>query len=343
MKIIDNRIFFLFLMVIGLLFFGTAGYMVLEGWPVFDAFYMKVITSSTVGFGEVRSLSQAGQLFTIVLILLSVSTLAYGLRTVAQYLLEQDYVHQWRHRQTMKKVNDLQNHFIICGMGKVGLSSARALWDSKRPFVVIEKDLNPDIVAEYPEMLFIDGDATDDAVLIEAGIGRASSILVTAGDDSINLFVVLSARSLNPDLYIITRSVTPGNDEKMRRAGADRVVSPYQIGGRYMENIAVRPYVTDFFEIATLDDGGEVWVEELVLHERSALLGKTVGEIDVRRRFGVTLVALRHHFPAFGDKSERVSTTIPDADSIFQAGDDLIVLGTREGLAELEAVACHPV
>ena len=343
MKIIDNRIFLLALMVVALLFFGTAGYMLLEGWPVFDAFYMTVITSSTVGFGEVRPLSDVGRLFTIVLILFSVSTLAYGLRTVAQHLLEQDYVHQWRHRQIMKKVNDLQDHFIICGMGKVGLSSAVALLDSKRPFVVIEKDINPDIVEEYPDMLFIDGDATDDAVLIEAGIERASSILVTAGDDSINLFVVLSARSLNPDLFIITRSVTPGNEEKMRRAGADRVVSPYQIGGRYMANIAVRPYVTDFFEIATLDDGGEVWVEELVLHERSALLGKTVGEIDVRRRFGVTLVARRHHFPADGEKPERVSTTIPDADSILQAGDDLIVLGTREGLAELEAVACHPV
>ena len=342
MKKLDNRILLLFLMIIALLLLGTVGYMLLEGWSAIDAFYMTVITSSTVGFGEVHPLSNAGRLFTIVLILLSVSTLAYGLRTVAQYLLDQDYVHQWRHRQIMRKVSELEDHFIICGMGKVGLSSAVSMLDSKRPFVVIEKDINPDIVAEYPEMLFIDGDATDDAVLIEAGIERASTVLVTAGDDSVNLFVVLSARSLNPDLFIITRSVTPGNDEKMRRAGANRVVSPYQIGGRYMANIAVRPYVTDFFEIATLDDGGEVWVEELVLHERSTLLGITVGEINVRRRFGVTLVALRHHFPAEGGNPERVSTTIPDANTVFHAGDDLIVLGTREGLAQLEAVACHP-
>ena len=299
-------------MVLALFLLGTAGYMLLEGWMLIDAAYMTIITLGTVGFAEVHPLSNIGRVFTIVLILLGASTLAYGLRTVAQFFLEQNYVHQWRQRQVMRKVSELEGHFIICGLGRVGLSTAEALRDSKRPFVVIEKDIDPAILGDYPDMFVIDGDATDDDVLIQAGIEHASSIIVTAGDDSINLFVVLSARSLNPGLFIIARSVTSGNEPKMRLAGADRVISPYRIGGRHMANIALRPHVTDFFEIATLDDGVEVWVEELVLHDNSTLLGKTVGEIDVRRRFGVTLVALRHHFPVETGKRERISTTIPD-------------------------------
>lgn len=341
MKTPDNRILLLFLMVLSVFLLGTAGYMLLEGWTLIDSAYMTIITLGTVGFGEVHPLSNIGRVFTIVLILLGVSTLAYGLRTVAQFFLEQDYVHQWRQRQVMRKVSELDGHFIICGLGRVGLSTAEALRDSKRPFVVIEKDLDPSILLEYPSMFVVDGDATDDDVLFQAGIERASSLIVTAGDDSINLFVVLSARSLNPDLFIIARSAGPGNEQKMRLAGADRVVSPYRIGGKHMANIAIRPHVTDFFEIATLDDGVEVWVEELVLHENSTLLGRTVGEIDVRRRFGVTLVALRHYFPAKDGAPERVSTTIPDANTCLQAGDELIVLGTRDGLAQLEMVACR--
>jgi len=341
MRTPDNRILLLFLMVLTVFIFGTVGYMLLEGWSLIDSAYMTIITLGTVGFGEVHPLSNLGRIFTIVLILLGVSTLAYGLRTVAQFFLEQDYIHQWRQRQIMRKVNDLEGHFIICGLGRVGLSTAEVLRDSKRPCVAIEKNIDPTISIEYPDMFVINGDATDDDVLIQAGIERAGSLIVTAGDDSINLFVVLSARSLNPDLFIIARSVAPGNEPKMRLAGADRVVSPFRIGGRHMANIAVRPHVTDFFEITTLDDGVEVWVEELVLHKDSSLLGKTVGDIDVRRRFGVTLVALRHHIQSEDGEPERVSTTIPDADSCLQAGDELIVLGTREGLAQLEMVACR--
>jgi voltage-gated potassium channel len=341
MKVSDNRILLLFLMVLAVFLLGTAGYMLLEDWSLIDSAYMTIITLGTVGFGEVHPLSELGRIFTIMLILLGVSTLAYGLRTLAQYFLEQDYLRQWRKRQVMRKVKELQDHFIICGLGRVGLSTAEALRDSERPFVAIEKDFDPAILAEYPDMFVIDGDATDDDVLVEAGIERASSIIVTAGDDSVNLFVVLSARALNPDLFIIARSLAPGNEQKMRLAGADRVVSPYRIGGKHMANIAIRPHVTDFFEIATLDGGVEVWVEELMLHEDSILVGKTVGEIDVRRRFGVTLVALRQYFPVEEGEPERVSTTIPDADTCLQAGDELIVLGTRVGLAQMEAVACR--
>jgi voltage-gated potassium channel len=341
MKKPDNRILLLFLLVVGLFLLGIAGYMLLEGWSMLDAAYMTIITLGTVGFGEVHPLSSNGRLFTIVLIVLGVGMLAYGLRTVAQFFLEQDYVRQWRQRQIMRSVNDLEDHYIICGLGRVGLSAAQALQDSKRPFVAIEKGLDPNILLDFPDMLIIDGDATDDDVLIQAGVARARGIIVTAGDDSVNLFVVLSARALNPDLFIITRSVAPGNIEKMKLAGANRVVSPYQIGGKHMANIAIRPHVTDFFEIATLDDGIEVWVEELVLHENSVLLGKTVGEIDVRRRYGVTLVALRHHIYDDEGDPERVSTMIPDANTCLQAGDELIVLGTRDGLAQLEAVACR--
>ncbi len=333
-----NRIFLLFLMVVALFLFGAGGYMLLEGWSFLDAAYMTMITLSTVGFGEVRPLSSAGRSFTILLMFLGIGALAYGLRTMVQYFLEQDYLRQWRQRNTMRSVNKMQDHYIICGLGRVGLSAAVALLDVKRPFVAIEKAPDSTVLTDYSDMLVIDGDATDDDVLHQAGVTRAKGMLVTAGDDSVNLFIVLSARALNPDLFIIARSVAPGNEKKMLLGGANRVVSPYQIGGRYMANIAIRPHVTDFFEIATLDDGVEVWVEELVISADSELTGETVGDIDVRRRFGVTLVAVRHRE---GPAGKRGSTVIPDASTYLQAGDELIVLGTRESLAQLEAIACR--
>ena len=154
MKTPDNRILLLFIMVFAVLFFGTGGYMLLEGWSLIDALYMTVITLSTVGFGEVIPLSNMGRLFTIVLVVLGVSVLAYGLRTMAQYFLDQDYVDQWRQRKIMRQINELNGHFIICGLGRVGLSAAKGLQDSKRPFVVIDKDLDPNIVPNYPPLLF---------------------------------------------------------------------------------------------------------------------------------------------------------------------------------------------
>lgn len=226
----------------------------------------------------------------------------------------------------MQTIENLENHVIVSGYGRVGQSAVASLINSKRQVVVIEKD--PEKSAEFDQLdlTYLIGDATRDEVLQQAGIERAWGMLVCTGDDSRNLFIVLSARALNSNLYIVTRSVDAENERKMRRAGANRVVSPYQIGGQHMANIVIRPHVTDFFDVVTLDGGIELWVEELAIGETSSLVGKSVGDANIRQETGVSIIAMLRENHSY----------IPKAHTQLQAGDELIVVGTREQLAKLE-------
>lgn len=314
--------------VVLLLMLGSGWYVLVEGWSFLDAFYMTVITLTTVGFGEVRPLSPAGRVFTIVLILLGVSTVAYGLSSIGEYLLTSGVIARLRKRGMMQAVSRLEGHVIICGAGRVGQTAARALQEMKERFVVIDSD--PELIRSLEEegWTFLEGDSTHDETLLAAGIERAAGLLVCTGDDSDNLFIVLSARSLNKDLFIVARSVETANESKMRRAGANKVISPYQIGGRHMANVVVRPHVAEFLDVVTLDSGLELWLEEIEVTANSPLAGKTVVEADMRRRTGVTLVALLQ-----GTEKRMIT---PDENTRFAVGDELIVLGTRQQLGALE-------
>lgn len=322
LAIMNRRVIALILIPFLLFAFGTAGYMLIEGWNALDAFYMTAITLTTVGFGEVRTLTTNGRIFTVVLLVAGVAFVAYGL----EYLLTANLGETWRKRRMMQTIESLENHVIVSGYGRVGQSAVSSLHNSKRQVVVIEK--NPEKAAVLDDLghVYLIGDATRDEVLQQAGIDRAWGMLICTGDDSRNLFIVLSARALNSNLYIVTRSVNAENERKMRRAGANRVVSPYQIGGQHMANIVMRPHVTDFFDVVTLDGGIELWVEELIIGETSSLVGKSVGEVNIRQETGVSIIAiLRENH-----------SSIPKAHTILQAGDELIVLGTREQLTKLE-------
>ncbi|MCA9925011.1 MAG: potassium channel protein [Anaerolineales bacterium] len=307
---------------------ATAGYMLIEGWSFIDAFYMAAITMTTVGFGEVQPLSGNGRLFTIGIILIGVGVVAYGFSTILEYILTADVGEAMRRRRMSHEIEKLRDHVIVCGYGRVGQSAATGLKNGTRPVVVIDKSSERLADATADGLTMIEGDASHDETLMQAGIERAWGIIICTGEDSLNLFIVLSARSLNPDLFIVTRSIDSENEPKMRRAGANRVVSPYQIGGKHMANIMTRPHVTDFFDVVTLDGGIELWVEELVIPQDSPMVGQTVGEADIRRRTGVTLVALLR------DGGEQ--SIMPDAKTRMEVGDQLIVLGIREQLAALE-------
>ena len=307
---------------------ATAGYMLIEGWSFIDAFYMAAITMTTVGFGEVQPLSGNGRLFTIGIILIGVGVVAYGFSTILEYILTADVGEAMRRRRMSHEIEKLRDHVIVCGYGRVGQSAATGLKNGTRPVVVIDKSSERLADATADGLTIIEGDASHDETLMQAGIERAWGIIICTGEDSLNLFIVLSARSLNPDLFIVTRSIDSENEPKMRRAGANRVVSPYQIGGKHMANIMTRPHVTDFFDVVTLDGGIELWVEELVIPQDSPMVGQTVGEADIRRRTGVTLVALLR------DGGEQ--SIMPDAKTRMEVGDQLIVLGIREQLAALE-------
>jgi len=317
------------LIVIFVLLFagGTVGYMLIEGWTIADSFYMTAITLTTVGFGEVRPLSPPGRIFTVLLILSGVGSVAYGLSTLGEYLLTGSVAARLRSRRMTRLIDKLENHVIVCGYGRVGKSAAITLRDSKRPIVILDFDQEQIEDALTAGFTVLHADATKDDALIQAGIERAWGLIICTGDDARNLFIVLSARALNPSLYIVARTVDASNEQKMIRAGANRVVSPYRIGGKHMANIVVRPHVTDFLDVVTLDGGIELWLEELVIQPDSVLVGRTVGQSNIRRATGVTLVALLR---------SGGGTVTPDADTTLEAGDELIVLGTREQLSKLE-------
>jgi voltage-gated potassium channel len=314
---------------------GTAWYTLMEDWPVLDAVYMTVITLTTVGFGEVRPLSAQSRAFTIVLILMGVGTVAYGLSSLGEYLLASGFVERVRRRTLLRTISRMKNHIIICGAGRVGTTAAETLQEIKRPFVIIDPDLEVVEAMREEGWTALAGDSTRDDVLLEAGIESAAGILVSTGNDSDNLFIVLSARTLNQDLLIVARSVDASSEAKMRRAGADKVVSPYKIGGRQMANLILRPNVAEFMDHVTLDTGLELWLEEVTIAINSPVAGQTVVEADMRRRTGVTLVALLRG-------SERILVT-PDESTRFEVGDELIALGTRSQLRALEDLIGSPL
>lgn len=318
-----------------ILVLGTGWYTLFEGWSVLDALYMTVITLTTVGFGEVRPLSSESRLFTIFLIIMGVGTVAYGLSSIGEYFLASGMVERIRRRRHMRAIKKLTNHIIICGAGRVGRTAGTALREMRRDFVIIDDD--PDLVHELQETGWtaLNGDATRDETLQEAAIARAAGLLVCTGNDSDNLFIVLSARSLNQDLLIVARSVDAASESKMRLAGADKVISPYQIGGRQMANVVVRPHVAEFVDHVTLDTGLELWLEEVLIAPDSAVAGQTVVEADMRRRTGAILVAMM--------RGEDQIMVTPDENIQLSPGDELIVLGTRSQLNSLEELVGNPV
>lgn len=312
--------------------FGTVGYMLIEDeWTVIDALYMTLITLTTVGFGEVNPLSDGGRVFTIVLLLAGGGGVAYGATIIGEYLVTISITGLARERRMKKMISEINNHYIVCGYGRVGQNAAEFMQQStSRPVVVI--DAREERLADLRDEggLYILGDATDDDVLFEAGVDRAKGLLVCTGDDANNLFVVLSSRAINPELNIVARATNPQNETKMLRAGASKVISPYRIGGHRMANLLVRPNVADFLDVVMLDSGLELWMEELRIAPNSTLVGKTIIEADMRRQTGVTLVAVQRHGQ---------NMVAPDGQLQLLAGDAVIVLGTRSQLTVLEKMA----
>jgi len=319
------------ILVLGLIVFivsiGTIGYIVIEGWNFLDSLFMTITTLTTVGYREVRELSSSGRWFTIILIIGGVGTMLYALSTGAKFILEGEIQELVGRRRLEKKIRELKDHYIVCGYGRMGRIIAKELKSERVKLVVIEK--NP-VVLENDEAFVIEGDATQDKILKEAGIERAKGLISVLPTDAENLYVVLSAKGLNPDLFIVARAGEEGSEQKLLRAGADRVISPYHIGGLRIAHTVIKPAVVDFIELATKSGNIDLQMEEIPIPEGSGLTGLTLDQCGIGRDLGVIIVAIKK--PA-GDMQFN-----PTFRTLVEPGDTLIALGEVSRLKALEGM-----
>jgi voltage-gated potassium channel len=310
---------------------GTVGYMVVEGWSAWDAFYMAVITITTVGYKEVHEMSRAGQVLTVALLTAGVGAALYTFTLLATLVVEGGLPSRLQQRRLQRMLETITDHFIICGYGRIGSTVALQFQRQHVPYVVIERDPERLRAATEDGSIAVEADASREDVLKRVGIDRARGFIAAVGTDAENVYAVLSARVMRPDLFIIGRAETEDATLKLKRAGADRVISPYHIGAVTIAQTALRPAVVDFVELATGTDNLDLAMEQITVDTRSALANRTILEGNLRQRFGVIVVGIQ--------RQDRHMDFNPEPDTRILAGDKLVVLGHPDALKKLEAEA----
>ncbi len=318
----------LFLLIITIAF-GTGGYVILEGMPFFEAFYMTLITISTVGFSEVRPLSDVGRVITIIIIILGISLLTYTLGQVARIFVEGELRKILGRRKLEKQIASLKDHYIICGYGRIGSIIAKELLTANFSIVVVDQDPERIEILEASNILYLCRDATSDEALVEAGLERASGLITAVNSDANNVFIALSARELRPDIFILARASDQSNESKLLRAGATKVVCPYQIGGKRMAEIIHKPTVMDFLEQAMVSEELDLQIEEARINEGSVVEGVSVMGSRLRQKYGVIIVAIKR-------KCGKMLFN-PDPEEIFLVGDVLVVIGKKTELLRMNS------
>jgi len=309
---------------------GTIGYKTIEHWRFLDALYMTVITLGTVGFKEVHDLSDGGKLFTMTLIVVGVSVLGYIVGSLAQIMFEGQFQRIIGRKKVEKKIDALRDHYIICGFGRIGSLICKEFKTNGLDFVVVEKEHETLEKIEEEGYLFLKGDATLDETLLKAGIKRAKGLISVVTSDTSNVYITLTARGLNPDLFILARSGEEGSDIKLKRAGANKVVSPYFIGGTRMAQSILRPNVVDFIEIATGSEHLDLQMEEITIPYQSFFAGETLVSSGFRRETGVIIVGIK--------KAHGKMLFNPHSQAKMEGGDTLIVLGEPGAISKLETL-----
>jgi len=305
---------------------GVAWYGLVEGWSLLEAVYMTVTTLATVGFMEVRPLSDAGRVFTIVLILVGVGTMLVLFTTMAEYVVGGTLTGALRRKVMQRRIEELRDHYIVCGYGRVGQHVVDDLEQKGERVVVVESREAP--LARLAERDFlVVGDATDDDVLRQAGIARARGLVAATGDDSVNIVLTLTARAMRPDLVIVARADQQATEPKLRRAGATRVISLYRIAGHRIATQLRNPRVADFLDLVMYSGDLELWLEDFTIAPGSHLDGVTVGGSGISEGTGVNLLAV--------NPDDGAPVTNPPPEHRLKAGDGLIAMGTREQLAQL--------
>jgi len=316
----------MFLIVLVLLF-GVLGYRYISDYSWIDALYMTIITVTTVGFSEVRPMGPEGKMFTVILIVSSVFILGFAISVITEYILSRNSLQIFKKKRVKKTIDSLSDHVVICGFGRNGMQASQRLKAYHKPFVIIEKE--KEVIERYDEdVLFVEGDANDDEMLLSAGIERAKFLITALPDDAANLFVVLSARQLNKNLFIISRASLVNSQKKLLLAGANKVIMPDKIGGDHMASLVVMPDLITFMDKLSTEGEHTTNLEEVAIED---FLGKvechSLRDLDLRKKTGCTIIGY------IAPDGEYIIN--PEADLKLQPKSKVIVLGRPEQIKKL--------
>jgi len=327
----QQRLFIAILAFVGTLIAGTAGYVLIEGWNTFDAFYMTVITLATIGYGETHPLSDSGRWFTIVLIFVGIGQIAFVGSAIGRTILDNQVKRVFdRRRKVTEQILKLSGHTIFCGFSRLGKQAAKELAERKTQIVIIDSNEQRIAEAESLGLLVIQGDATMDEVLLASGVTRAARLVTLLPRDSDNLYVILTARELNSNLYIVSRAEDEVGEKRLKRAGASRLISTYGIAARKLADGLIRPFVTDFFEVTGAGTERDWRIEEVKIPSESPICGKTLQELSLRQRVNVSVAAVISPTgsPQFN----------PAANTIIESGSIIIAMGLRKDISLFETL-----
>lgn len=318
------------MMLLGILAFGTSGYYFFEHMPLFEAFYMTIITISTVGFSEIAPLSHVGRGITVIIIVLGISVGTYTIGIIAKWFVEGELQKIFWRLRVQKQIAELNNHYIICGFGRIGRTICGELYADNTDFVIIEQDVSGIDAIEKEKYLFLEMDATSEEALLKAGIMQANGLVTAVNSDANNVFITLTAKGLRPDIFVLARASEEKNEKKLIKAGASRVVSPYMIGAKRMAQVLKRPTVVDFIDIAMMGSHLGLIMEEARLSEKSDLIGKSLIDSYLRRDYGVIIVAIKKM------SGEMIFNPMPS--ETLENGDVIVVIGKKDDLKRMKAI-----
>lgn len=327
---VPRKLLFSILMLLVVVLFGIFGYTWIEGWDLLDSLYMTIITLSTVGYGEVREIGPSGRVFTVLLIVFGLFTITYIVGLVAETLVAGEIRSVLGRRKVSKKIKSLRDHYIICGYGRIGSIICKGLTRKAIPLMVIEKDEQVQEQLEEDEILYLQGDATHEETLLEAGIAKAKGLVSVVSSDAENVYICLTARGLSPRLYILSRAEDEASERKLLRAGANKVILPYILGGRRMVQAIIRPTVSDFLESAVHDQSFELAIEEISVGEDSSLANQSLVDSGIRQEMDVIIIGIK----------QKAGTMIfnPSSQTKIQSDDILIAMGRNKDLETLRRV-----
>ena len=325
-----NNLIIVVLISVILIALGTLGYMLIEKWSLLDSLYMTVITLSTIGYGEVQPVSEPGRIFTLVLIFLGVGFFLYVIGNVVQFFVEGRIRLILGRLKLDKKIDQLSNHYIVCGYGRVGRALCRYLIQKNLKFVAIENNPDRIPVMNQDGILYISGEATAEENLLKAGINKASNLITALGKDADNVFLVLLAKGLNPNLYVVARASQNASKRPLYTAGANIVVSPFDIGARRMAHAVLRPNVIRFLELAFADESTDIHMEEIAVSESSILVDVTLQESGIRQNYDMIILSI------VNEDGSMVFN--PSATTRISAGGSVVAVGSSDNLMKLEKV-----